>query len=659
MTDITTTDTDRKPFPTNEFRVTLFGSVQARSKDELTFTMQTLAQLIAQTQAEYKASLPLLKLAQFGNLTTTKGSLRHDANVNAVTGCEADYDREQITFDQAVEALTYAGVAAIVYTSPSHEPDRPRWRVLAPFSTRQKPQERDRFMRRLNGVLNGAVGDESFTLSQSYYYGHLIEAAEWRVQMVEGRCIDLLDNLDASAIGKSGTQPKQGGNGPDPEFQVIDLNEMMRRFMTGESLHPSILRIVGKWARDSVPRDTAIAFVAQMFGAANQQRYAGRWNEMLRVIDWVYDKEGAQKPQPQPPGPLPFLNLNEWAGVPPPPQEWTIRDLVPRNNVTLFSGEGAAGKSTLGLHLAASHALGRPWLNFDPAPGPAMFIDCEDTADVIHRRLDAVLALNEAGFADLVPNLKVLSMAGQDALMASATRGGKVEPTGFYRSVLEAAKSIRPQTIVISSLANVYAGSEIDRSQVNQFVLGLMVGLARAANGSVILISHPSLTGISTGTGLSGSTHWHNAARARMYLTSPKKNGKDDEPPASDLRLLEFKKNQYGPPAASITLRYRNGLFLPENTGISDFQKAALERRSVEVFRALLRRFLDVQRNVSDNAMARNYAPTVFAKEAEAIDAKIDKPMLEQAMRTLFREQSIKVSTYGKPSRGWSRIEFQ
>jgi hypothetical protein len=36
--------------------------------------------------------------------------------------------------------------------------------------------------------------------------------------------------------------------------------------------------------------------------------------------------------------------------------------------------------------------------------------------------------------------------------------------------------------------------------------------------GSVVLIAHPSLTGINTGTGISGSTQWHNSVRARFYL---------------------------------------------------------------------------------------------------------------------------------------------
>jgi hypothetical protein len=37
-----------------------------------------------------------------------------------------------------------------------------------------------------------------------------------------------------------------------------------------------------------------------------------------------------------------------------------------------------------------------------------------------------------------------------------------------------------------------------------------------------MLLSHPSLTGINSGTGLSGTTGWHNSVRARMYFVRPK-----------------------------------------------------------------------------------------------------------------------------------------
>src|SRR5262249_59837729 len=119
---------------------------------------------------------------------------------------------------------------------------------------------------------------------------------------------------------------------------------------------------------------------------------------------------------------------------------------------------------------------------------------------------------------------------------------------------------IKPVMIGLASSANFYAGSEIDRAQVQQFI-GLMTRLAIAADGSTVLLSHPSLAGIATDTGLSGNTQWHNAVRARFYLKGIKpENGQEAD---SDLRETVFKKNNYGPISESIVLRYTDGVFLP------------------------------------------------------------------------------------------------
>ena len=65
------------------------------------------------------------------------------------------------------------------------------------------------------------------------------------------------------------------------------------------------------------------------------------------------------------------------------------------------------------------------------------------------------------------------------------------------------------------------------------------------AGGSVTVLSHPSLQGIASGSGISGSTAWHGAFRFRQYLKGIKPE--DGEQPDGDLRELQFKKNQYGP----------------------------------------------------------------------------------------------------------------
>jgi hypothetical protein len=60
--------------------------------------------------------------------------------------------------------------------------------------------------------------------------------------------------------------------------------------------------------------------------------------------------------------------------------------------------------------------------------------------------------------------------------------------------------AVKPKMIGIASSANVYAGSEIDRSQVQQFI-SLLTRLAIVANGTRDLLSYPSLEGIKSDTG--------------------------------------------------------------------------------------------------------------------------------------------------------------
>jgi RecA-family ATPase len=342
--------------------------------------------------------------------------------------------------------------------------------------------------------------------------------------------------------------------------------------------------------------------------------------------------------------PLQWLDMSNWDNEPVPEQEWAVLNRIPLRQTALFSGEGAAGKSTIALQLCAAHALGRDWLGTMPEPGPAIFIDAEDDESVIHRRLAVIASHYQATFHDLIDGgLHVIPFVGQDAVLAAPGRDGTIKPTELYKQVLEAATDIQPRMICIASCANVYGGNEIDRAQVQQFV-SLLTRLAIDANGSLVLISHPSLTGITTDTGLSGNTQWHNAVRARFYLKGIKpENG---EQPDSDLRELVFKKNQYGPISERIVLRYQAGLFRPV-PGMSNLERAAREASADAV---IIEQFGKNEMNLSNSPHAANYAPRIMAKTPEAQKHGLTERELELAMHRQLAAGKIRVEPYGRPS---------
>jgi hypothetical protein len=280
--------------------VSFFSDYAAREKRQEMFTPGTLADLIRSTTAPAKNQLPWLKLARFGAWVSEKGSLRHDRNVIAVSGVEADYDGENISFEEVCETLEKVGLAAIVYTSPSHTEERPRWRVLCPFSTELPPPARAQMLGRLNGLLRGVLADESWALSQSYYYGSVGQNPHYRVVVLDGQALDPLDELDEIWLGKpqtTGTKP----NGAGGDFNSGPANEaeLLEAIRTGSSYHRAAARLAGLWARHGVAfmeaRRRLYAVFETIAPADRDARWRQRHGELPRILDDIYGKDAGQR----------------------------------------------------------------------------------------------------------------------------------------------------------------------------------------------------------------------------------------------------------------------------------------------------------------------------------------------------------------------------
>jgi hypothetical protein len=155
--------------------ITTFRNLAASAKHEEVISFDDLVERIADPKGyPGKKSLPLIKLARFGSTKSEKGSLRHDANVLAVSGLEGDHDAGKMQLEEAAARLQDANLEAVLYTSPSHTPAAPRWRVLLPLSRECAPEARAPMVKAVDAVLgNNVLAAESYTLSQSYYIGQV------------------------------------------------------------------------------------------------------------------------------------------------------------------------------------------------------------------------------------------------------------------------------------------------------------------------------------------------------------------------------------------------------------------------------------------------------------------------------------------------------
>ncbi len=181
------------------------------------------------------------------------------------------------------------------------------------------------------------------------------------------------------------------------------------------------------------------------------------------------------------------------AGMPIRKRAWIVPDLIPCNTVTMWSGDGGVGKSLLVAQLAVAVATGREWVGLKPRRGPVVFISAEDDLAEIHRRLVDIVAPQGVNLAD-IGDMYNSSLAGRDAVMgAPEGRTSVIKKTALWKSLEGLVADVKPSLVVLDTLADIFAGSEIVRTEVRQFI-GILRGLAIEHDLAVVLLSHPSLT---------------------------------------------------------------------------------------------------------------------------------------------------------------------
>lgn len=348
-----------------------------------------------------------------------------------------------------------------------------------------------------------------------------------------------------------------------------------------------------------------------------------------------------------PPEEEPFaIRAGRFLGKQVPERRWLVNDIIPFGNVSNLSGDGGVGKSLAGLMLGCALVVpDKQWLGFETMKGPVIYFGAEDDIDELHRRLEDIREHMDISWLKLVDLYLVVTIDKEPVLGTFET--GTLKPTTTFLRLEELVTEVKPVVVVLDTTADIFAGNENDRLQVRQFTT-MLRGLALRNETTILTLSHPSLSGLQSGSGRSGSTGWSNSVRARLYLThSSEKDDSTGEPLDPDARLLECKKCNYGPIAASVKLRWSKGVFVIDDKA---------EGRSIMtevIFLQLLDAYAAEGRDVGA-ARAMNYAPTVFARDPRA--QRTTKKQFEVAMNEMFASGEIAVEECGPPSRRRTRI---
>jgi len=243
---------------------------------------------------------------------------------------------------------------------------------------------------------------------------------------------------------------------------------------------------------------------------------------------------------------------------PTPTRDWVIKDWLPKNELTLLYGGGSVGKSLLSLQLAIGVGTGTQWLGLDCQKMPVLYVACEDTDDELHIRRDRILGAGEYAFENnMILNAPIYlwSRVGYENDMAVEEDSDVVE--GRFLPVLEQAivdLECKETLLILDTLSDVYLGSENVREKVNKFVKTILGKLRLSHNLTIIILAHPSRTGMNTGDMASGSTAWENASRNRLTLSR-------DEDNPRQVNLTRVKSN-YAAVGEIIPLQYDDGRFV-------------------------------------------------------------------------------------------------
>jgi RecA-family ATPase len=323
-----------------------------------------------------------------------------------------------------------------------------------------------------------------------------------------------------------------------------------------------------------------------------------------------------------------FFPASDLDGQTVPVRQWLVLDLIPSGTVTMLGGDGGTGKSLLALQLAASVAHGGfPWLGHHPERGTAVFLSAEDDRDELHRRVADVARAEGVSLAEM-RDLHLLSLAGEDALLATLGPDGSINRTALANAVESYLVKHPSQLMVLDTLADLYPGNENDRAQARQFI-GLCRGIAIRQNCAILLLSHPSLSGLNSGAGTSGSTAWNNSVRSRLYLERVIQDGYEPNP---DARVMTAKKANYGRTGGEINMTWQDGVFVAEQVA-TGLDRVAASMKSERVFLKLLRLFTEQGRRVNAGG-GQTYAPSVFSAHPDS--EGINKRAFRSAMEGLL-----------------------
>ena len=239
---------------------------------------------------------------------------------------------------------------------------------------------------------------------------------------------------------------------------------------------------------------------------------------------------------------------------------WFIDYWLPADDLTLLSGRGGTGKSTLALQLGCKLATGYPGDYLKPEDGvkpnnndrcPVVFASWEMSLwELKNRILDIGYALPWADYDALHDSLFLVDMMkagpfwGPTHGKHHSTRAGLL-PGG--EQLLEYCEQKKADLLIIDPTTRAYRSPDIDKEGVAEFCTYIQQW-AREHNCAVLIIQHPPRSEKEDDDAFGGTAAWRDCCRAAWTLRLYKEKTNNDNQESDTYHYLYRMKANNAPP---------------------------------------------------------------------------------------------------------------
>ena len=549
-----------------------------------------------------------------------------------------------------VNRLEELGGCGWVYTSISHTPDRPRYRVVLPLG---KPIERTTDYEFGNALKSSTLAaakklgltewcaPESYVLSQAMFLPAKLKGMQFYQRFVEGKAWNRVVKKEPADIPDNVEMPESTKKAPAdipderPDF-ILQAIKAAGLYLKPNKRHPGMHFITCPFVEEhGLSNETQTVYY--------EAHFDGNPKPAVKCFDTVPDVDG--KPHLTIATLVRFLRENNHltqdqqtdAGVlddpeafdreadigqlldsTPTPREWAIEKFAPVGKVTVLAGPGGVSKSMMMLHVLTYAAMGQEWAGFKPEGVlKSLYVSYEDDKQELHKRINTLaneLRTVDGGTFDMLydvdssirRNMRVYAADDNATAWLLATKPDRYSPaerTARVDWLIDYIKTRGIKLLCLDPAVYTHQLAENDVADMAEY-MRILTQIAKHAGCAVVVLHHmnkgganSSLDDVTSGS-LRGASSFSDNARSVLTVVSmpihdaPTYGLPSDHDTVSRYLVAKHTKHNYSSSMGIQVFERKGALLIPRNDVIRLSPEEAQEARDTQKREAATRKML-------------------------------------------------------------------